>query len=193
MTVKRILFTVMKWGEIMVRDEKDTRIIVGRGIKCFSDALETLSCDKDRESISLVETRLHRKKLKSYTLQYATNVDKAVLLGRALFKSYYDREYLYVITFSSKMEPLAATLLSIGGLSTAIVDPGRLFSFAILSGANSIMLFHNHVSGDPSPSREDENVTRRVRDCGNLMGIQLTDHIIIGKSTYFSMKEGGIL
>lgn len=183
----------MKWGEIMVRDEIDTKVIVDRGIKCFSDVLETLSCNKDRESISLVETRLYRKKLKSYTPQYATNVDKAVLLGRALFKAYYDREYLYAIAFSSKMEPLAATLLSIGGLSTAIVDPGRLFSFAILSGANSIMLFHNHVSGDPSPSKEDENVTRRIRDCGQLMGIQLTDHIIIGKSTYYSMKEGGIL
>jgi DNA repair protein RadC len=55
------------------------------------------------------------------------------------------------------------------------------------------MLFHNHISGNPAPSKEDENVTRRIRDCGNLMGIQLVDHIIIGESSYYSMKEGGII
>lgn len=103
------------------------------------------------------------------------------------------QEYLYAIAFSSKMEPLAVTLLSMGGLSSTMVDPGRVFSFAILSGANSIILFHNHVSGDPSPSKEDENVTRRIRDCGKLIGIQLADHIIIGESRYYSMKEGGII
>ncbi len=177
----------------MIRSEKGGQITAGRGIKCFADVLETLTCNKEIKSIALVETRLHRKKSKSYTHQHASTVDKAALLGRSLFKSYYDREYLYAIAFSSKMEPLAVTLLSIGGLSSAIVDPGRVFSFAILSGANSIMLFHNHISGDPSPSKEDENVTCRIRDCGNLMGIQLTDHIIIGEATYYSMKEGGIL
>lgn len=191
MTAEKIFFSGQKRGKRLIKDEKDSQITVGRGIKCFSDVLKNISGQKHIESISLVETRLYRKKLKNYTLQYVSTVDKAVLFGRSLFKTYYDREYLYAIAFSSKMEPLAATLLSIGGLSSTLVDPGRIFSFAILSGANSIMLFHNHVSGNPSPSKEDINVTHRIRDCGNLLGIQLTDHIIIGETTYYSMKEGG--
>ena len=169
------------------------QVIPVSGIKCFDDVLETLTSNEDIKSISLVETRLYRKKSKRYSTQYASSVDKAVQLGRSLFKPYYDREYIYAIAFSSKMEPLSATLLSIGGLSSALVDPGRIFSFAILSGANSFMLFHNHISGNPTPSKEDESVTKRIRDCGNLMGIQLADHIIIGESSYYSMKEGGII
>jgi DNA repair protein RadC len=177
----------------MVNDEKECQVISVSGIKCFDDVLETLSRNGDIKSISLVETRLYSKKSKKYTAKYASTVEKAAQLGRTLFKSYYDREYLYAIGFSSKMEPLSATLLSMGGLSSTLVDPGRIFSFAILSGANSFMLFHNHISGNPAPSKEDENVTRRIRDCGNLMGIQLVDHIIIGESSYYSMKEGGII
>jgi DNA repair protein RadC len=177
----------------MIKDESDNQITTGGGIRCFTDILEPLASREEMQYISLVETRLYRKKSKRYTVQYASTSEKAAKLGRALFLPHYDREYLYAIAFSSKMEPLAATLLSMGGLSSTLVDQGRVFSFAILSAANSIMLFHNHVSGNPSPSKEDENITRRIRDCGNLMGIQLADHIIIGESTYYSMKEGGIL
>ena len=178
----------------MIKDETGNLLTNKKGIKCFTDTLVSIANQEDaRTSILLVETRLHWKKPKGYKVQYTSNTESAAKLGKALFPPHYDREYLYAIAFSSKMEPLAVTLLSMGGLSSTMVDPGRVFSFAILSGANSIILFHNHVSGDPSPSKEDENVTRRIRDCGKLIGIQLADHIIIAESRYYSMKEGGII
>ncbi|HHX18635.1 MAG TPA: hypothetical protein GX727_07220, partial [Clostridium sp.] len=77
------------------------QVIPVSGIKCFDDVLETLTSNEDIKSISLVETRLYRKKSKRYSTQYASSVDKAVQLGRSLFKPYYVREYIYAIAFSS--------------------------------------------------------------------------------------------
>lgn len=148
----------------MIKGEIDSKAFSERTIKCFSDVLISFTDQTDMFSIALVKTRIHRKKHIRYTVEYASTPEKAAYIGRKLFQPYYDREYLYAIAFSSKMEPLAANLVSIGGLSATMVDPGRIFAFAILSAANSIMLFHNHVSGFPSPSREDVNVPGALRN-----------------------------
>nr|WP_313120027.1 JAB domain-containing protein [Proteiniclasticum ruminis] len=71
------------------------------------------------------------------------------------------------------------------------MHPREVFKAAVLSNAASIILFHNHPSGDPAPSSEDQTATERIRDCGRLMGIDLLDHIIIGENTYYSMREKG--
>lgn len=193
MTSSMTAYTCAGTLNAMINDERSRTTESQDGLKSFSDLLKTIEPKKKNASVSIVETRLHCKKTKSYSSVYASTPEQAALIGRSLFRSYYDREYVYAVAFSSKVEPLAATLLSIGSLSAALIDPGRLFAFAILASANSIMLFHNHVSGLPNPSNEDVNISKRIRDCGNLMGTQLTDHIIIGSDTYFSMKEGGLL
>jgi DNA repair protein RadC len=177
----------------LINDERNNPTTSLNGIKNFSDALKSINSEKEGSSMSIVETRLYRRNSKRYSLEYASTPEQAALIGRSLFRSYYDREYVYAVAFSSKMEPLAATLLSVGSLTAALIDPGRLFAFAILASANSIMLFHNHVSGLPNPSKEDENISMRIKECSNLMGIQLSDHIIIGKDTYFSMKKKGLI
>lgn len=83
--------------------------------------------------------------------------------------------------------------VSVGSINTSIVHPREVFTEAIKRNATSIIICHNHPSGDPTPSNEDVNITHRLRECGKLIGIQVLDHIIIGNGSYVSMKEKGIL
>ena len=83
--------------------------------------------------------------------------------------------------------------ISKGTLNASIVHPRDVFRVAIIHGAAAIILVHNHPSGDPSPSQEDIDLTRRLVEAGKLMGINILDHIIIGGAKFMSMKEMNLL
>ena len=82
--------------------------------------------------------------------------------------------------------------VSVGSLNQSIVHPREVFKTALLSSAAAIIILHNHPSGDPSPSREDIEITRRLKDAGDIIGVRLLDHIVIG-DTYCSFVERGLL
>ena len=82
--------------------------------------------------------------------------------------------------------------VSVGSLNQSIVQMRELFKTACLSSAAAILVVHNHPSGDPSPSSEDLSITRRIKEAGDLLGIKLLDHIIIGES-YISFVERGLI
>lgn len=101
-----------------------------------------------------------------------------------------DREQFIVVCLDSKCQPTAIHVCIIGTLNTSLVHPREVFKVAILSNASSILIAHNHPSGDPEPSNEDVQITKRINEAGNIMGIKLVDHIIIGDNgRYVSMKE----
>ncbi|HRU40693.1 MAG TPA: JAB domain-containing protein, partial [Candidatus Diapherotrites archaeon] len=79
-----------------------------------------------------------------------------------------------------------------GSLNASIVHPREVFNPAIRKSSASIIMVHNHPSGDPSPSSEDVSITARIAEAGKLIGIELVDHIIIGDGKYISMKEKGL-
>ena len=81
--------------------------------------------------------------------------------------------------------------VSTGTINSTLVSPRELFVEALQKNAVSIILLHNHPSGDPTPSKEDLLATRRIREAGALIGIELLDHIIIGDNCYFSLREKG--
>ena len=81
----------------------------------------------------------------------------------------------------------------IGSLNSSIVHPREVFKEAFRRSAASIICAHNHPSGDPSPSKEDIDVTKRLIECGRLIGIEILDHLIIGEKKYVSLKEKGYL
>ena len=81
----------------------------------------------------------------------------------------------------------------IGSLNASIVHPREVFKEAFRRSAASIICLHNHPSGDPSPSREDIEVTKRLVECGKIIGIEILDHLIIGEHKYVSLKEKGYL
>ncbi|EGL38879.1 DNA repair protein RadC [Parvimonas sp. oral taxon 110 str. F0139] len=78
-------------------------------------------------------------------------------------------------------------------MNSSIVHPREVFKYALKYGANSIICLHNHPSGDPTPSSQDIDITKRLEDVGDLVGIRLLDHIIIGYNKYISLKEKGLM
>ncbi len=100
-----------------------------------------------------------------------------------------DREMFLIVCLSSKHEPTAIHTVSIGTLNASVVHPREVFKAAILSNATGIIMAHNHPSGDPAPSKEDIILTRRLIDAGELLGITVIDHIIVGIDRHCSLKE----
>jgi DNA repair protein RadC len=103
------------------------------------------------------------------------------------------QECLKVIMLNTKNIVIAIKDASLGSLNSSIVHPREVFCEAIKKSSASIIISHNHPSGDPTPSSEDINLTHRIKECGKLIGIELLDHIIIGDGCYVSLKEKGIL
>lgn len=105
-----------------------------------------------------------------------------------------DREKFLIACLNTKNEPIGISTISVGSLNASLVHPREVYKIAILSNAASIILCHNHPSGDPTPSEEDKRITTRLLDAGDILGIKVIDHIIIGeKDRYFSFKENSIL
>ena len=99
-----------------------------------------------------------------------------------------DREHFVVILLNRKNGIIGINTVSVGDLSSSIVHPREVFKPAIVAGAASIIVAHNHPSGDPAPSRDDINVTKRLKEAGDILGIGVLDHIIIGDGCYVSLK-----
>lgn len=104
-----------------------------------------------------------------------------------------NQEVLKLILLNTKNIIIGVKEVFKGSLNTSIVHPREIFSEAVKKGSANIIICHNHPSGDPTPSKEDINLTIRIKQCGELMGIGLLDHIIIGNSKYISLKEKGII
>ena len=105
----------------------------------------------------------------------------------------YDREHFRVIYLDRKGGVLEMSDVSVGGLHSSIVHPREVFKTAIKRSAASIIAVHNHPSGDPQPSQEDISISLRLKEAGEIIGIELLDHIIIGDREYISMKEKGMI
>jgi len=101
------------------------------------------------------------------------------------------QEHFVCLYLNTKNQIIARETIFIGSLNASIVHPREVFKEAFRRSAASIICLHNHPSGDPTPSREDIDVTKRLVECGKIIGIELLDHIIIGEHKYVSLKEKG--
>lgn len=104
----------------------------------------------------------------------------------------YDREVLYVVNLDSCCRPLNASMVSMGTINKSITSPREILKTAILSNATSVLILHNHVSDNLTPSKEDISITDQMQRVCDLIGIPLLDHIIVGRSGFFSFKEKNI-
>jgi DNA repair protein RadC len=99
------------------------------------------------------------------------------------------KEMFITLHLDGKNRIIAMDLVSIGTLNQSLVHPRSIYQTALLSNAAAIILIHQHPTGDPSPSSEDIAITHRLKECGDLMGIKILDHIIIGSGEYLSFVE----
>lgn len=106
---------------------------------------------------------------------------------------YFDREHFCGLYLDRKGGLLVKEVISVGSLSSTIVHPREVFKTAVKCSAASIILVHNHPSGDPTPSKEDIEMTRRLTEAGSIMGIEVIDHLVIGQDKYCSFRERGLL
>jgi len=106
---------------------------------------------------------------------------------------FFNREYFRAVLLNTKNRVISIEDISVGSLSVSIVHPREVFRPAVRKSAASIILVHNHPSGDPTPSKEDCKVTDKIVQAGEMIGIKVLDHIILGEGSYYSFKEHGRL
>ena len=104
-----------------------------------------------------------------------------------------DREHLLRVDLDARHAVLAYETVSIGTLTASLVHPAQVYRAAILGCAAGVILAHNHPSGDPTPSPEDRQTTNRTKSAGDLLGIPMIDHIIVGGERFFSFRQAGLL
>lgn len=104
-----------------------------------------------------------------------------------------DREHFQAVFLNTKHHVITVETVSVGSLNSTLVHPRELFRNSIKRSAAALIIAHNHPSGDPTPSVEDIEITRRLVEVGNIVGIQVLDHIIIGENCYVSLKEQGVI
>jgi len=107
--------------------------------------------------------------------------------------SHLDREHFFVVLLDTKHRKIKDVCVSVGTLDAAIVHPREVFRPAVAESAAAVILVHNHPSGDPTPSTEDRAVTRRIAATGDLLGVELLDHVIVGRNGSTSLRDRGEL
>ena len=102
-------------------------------------------------------------------------------------------EVFVMLCLSTKCRVIAYHEVSRGTLDATLVHPREVFKAALLSNAACLVLAHNHPSGDPTPSPDDQHLTHRLADAGRLLGITVVDHLIVGEGRWFSFRDAGLL
>ncbi|WP_346962244.1 JAB domain-containing protein [Clostridium sp.] len=141
--------------------------------------------------VNLVSVKLIKEGSILYEPRRVSSPKDAVELAKDfLIES--DREKMILVCLDNKNQPTSINTVSVGSLNSSIVHPREVFKVAILSNSASIIVYHNHPSGDVTPSKEDINITERLKEAGKILGIELIDHIIVGSNeSYYSFKERG--
>jgi DNA repair protein RadC len=102
-----------------------------------------------------------------------------------------EKEHYYVMYLNIRSQVMMVELVSVGTISSSLVHPRETFRRAVVAGSTSIIIAHNHPSGEVGPSDEDTKITRLMFDAGDLLGIKMVDHIIFTKDNYFSFRNNG--
>jgi DNA repair protein RadC len=118
--------------------------------------------------------------------------EDALRVLRPRFKNQ-EREIFLVVLLNARHEVMSVETVSIGSVNSSIVHPREVFKPAIVQSATSVLLAHNHPSGDPEPSEEDLSITKRLVECGELLGISVLDHVIVATRGLVSFRARQLL
>ncbi|MDB1949625.1 DNA repair protein RadC [Clostridium tertium] len=146
----------------------------------------------NRKRVDIVSIKMVKESSFFYRNRKVNSPSDAIELFRG-FLSESDREQFIVCCMDTKNQPTFVNVVSIGTLNSSLVHPREVFKVAILGNSASIIVAHNHPSGDPTPSKEDITITARLKEAGKIIGIDILDHLIIGEDKHISFKEKGIL
>lgn len=155
---------------------------------------EEIPPENKKITIRSIEARFRREVIREDAPKW---VSMRFTAPQQIFEMFHDlrleaKEHFIALHLDGKNRISCFDRVSVGSLNQSIVSMRELFKTACISSAASILVLHNHPTGDPTPSREDLDITRRIKESGDLLGIKLLDHIIIGDS-YLSFVERGLL
>ena len=208
--------TLLKKGESYLSDSELLAILINNGTRDKSaitlarEIIETSDGIRNLSNITVEEL----SKIKGIGLAKACRIISALELGRRVsvasemqkFKisspqdignvymeelRYKKKEIFRVVLLNTKNVIIGSKDISEGSINASIVHPREVFLEAIKKSANKMILMHNHPSGDPTPSSEDINITKRLISAGQIVGIEILDHVIIGDGSFYSFKENG--
>jgi DNA repair protein RadC len=159
----------------------------------YEDLIKIKGIDEAKATTILAAIELAKRILKigEETLPKIESVKDVVAQFSYLREK--QREHLTALYLNARNEVVFKKHLFVGTLDSNICHPREIFKYAIWNNAASIILVHNHPSGDPEPSKADLEITKRIQEAGKIMGIDLLDHIIISKNKIFSFKEKGLI
>ena len=135
------------------------------------------------------------RRLAKATAQEGLNFSNPASIARYYMEDlrHANQEQMKLLLLNTKSRLIGETDISKGTVNPAVISPRELFVEALQKNAVSIVLLHNHPSGDPTPSKEDVLITRRIQEAGRLIGVELLDHIVIGDNCYVSLREKGLV
>jgi len=143
--------------------------------------------------VNFVSFRLFEKCIVLYAARLIASPDDAAGFVRDFIEDA-DREKFIIICLNTRNEPTAVHTVAVGTLNSSQVHPREVFKVALLANSAGIILAHNHPSGDPTPSREDVEITKQLKECGDLLGVSVLDHIVVGgEGRYVSFLQKGLM
>jgi DNA repair protein RadC len=104
-----------------------------------------------------------------------------------------DKEHFVLLALNNKNRVNGYKVISTGTLTASLIRPGDVYRAALHLAAAAVVFVHNHPSGDPMPSQEDQEITRRLKECGEMLAIRVLDHVILGAERYYSFSDKGLL
>lgn len=172
-----------------------SRGVYGLGDMSYEELMEIPGIGQDKAITLCAAVELGRRIVKSRIKEEQLDFSKPEAIASYVMEEYrhYREERFGVAFLSTKNTLMGVYEVSRGALDRTLVDPRVLFTQALLHKAARLVLIHNHPSGDPQPSKEDILLTKRVYQGGQILGIEVLDHIIIGDGTYCSLFEEGYL
>lgn len=181
---------IMLSQRILGEDGKGLRNIAEGTLDKFK-RYKGISNVKAAKLLALAEISKRISTLKLEKIKISSPNDAAVVMMEEM--RYYKKEYFKIILLDTKNNIIRISEISVGSLNSSIVHPREVFREAIENSSSSIILVHNHPSGEIEPSHEDIVLTNRLVECGKILGIRVIDHIIIGDGIFYSFKEEGLI
>ena len=144
-------------------------------------------------TVQKVSTHLVREAVSSTLDNVSTPEEVADLMEQVFDVSHADREVFAAFALNTKNKVVGAWVVSVGSLNASIVHPRELFKPAVMLSAASVVVSHNHPSGDPTPSGADIQLTRRLAKAGDALGIEVLDHVVVGDESIASLRDLGLM
>ncbi len=177
--------------EIIAKDPKGIKHLAD----CEMEELETIGGVGHAKAARILAAVQLGKRISSSTSTQDNYISSSDDASSVLMEDmrYLNKEYFKTLILNSKGKIITIDTISIGELNSAAVHPREVFNRAVKKSGAAIILAHNHPSGDPTPSQADIETTKRLIKVGNILGIPVLDHIIIGDGTYTSLRSNGLI